>query len=224
MTSLNVIGADAQGRYLKLGDIVRMCSDVAHLYDDTGDRWIIDGTDAEFNAPGVLRSAPPAALARQKASATLKIRNLTTGIWVHAPAAWVLPVSDAPSAAGQIDDELGVLAKLIVDQPAQVAVIAAICHWARGYIARKGASEAEPLFPSGSMQAALERLPKRQHDCGVPPAIMRVLEKYEFKVLEAERNFVDAVAGLIDERFAKAERYDDLKARFDAIAKAMGNV
>jgi hypothetical protein len=235
-----VVGSDAMGRYLKLGDIVRLSSDIAHLYDDTGDQWIIDGTSDEFNAPGVLRSAPGSAILRLKSSATLKIRNLTTGIWVHAPASWVLPYRETAPSDEHAVDEIGVLAKVIVDQRDTVSTVAALAAWARGYIARKGASEDEPLFPSGTIQkiitslirlgelqpsaaysaadivAAIERLPKRQHDCGVPPAISDMLKELGY----GESWSASAVATIIRRIHERAVKGDDLQNRVDAFHAA----
>ncbi len=245
MSGLDVVGADAQGRYLKLGDIVRLSSDIAHLYDDTGDRWIIDGTDVGFNAPGILREAPTSAVMRIKPNSTLKIRNVTTGIWVHAPSAWVLPYGEAPPEAAKKADDLRELAHAILDSVA-IGWAPKIEAWARAYVERtqrprEAATEpmaAQEYGPSmsavissllrlGELQsagnysaadivAAIERLPKRQHDCGVPPAIRNMLKKHGFS---ADGN-ADYVAFVIDDQFGKTQL---LQSRLDEIAKALGN-
>lgn len=88
---MTVLAHDAGGRELHAGTTVRICDDVASLYEQgRSEEWIVERAmedgDVEWSIP---EKAPDVARRRMMGSRILRLVNKDTGIWVRAPALWV---------------------------------------------------------------------------------------------------------------------------------------
>lgn len=100
------ICVDSRGVFLRPGDVVRFCDDVAHIYECVGksDGWVVE--QLVTDDVRIPRAEGEAHKRWSRNSTVVRVVNKITGVWAFAPAAWLIADAstvDGPSNAPTTD-------------------------------------------------------------------------------------------------------------------------